>query len=463
MPIFLFHASCDRHSGVSEILSSYQILPRSRSIQQISNTSLIIIAFSVAFYARIITSLTPIPAALNHAHLILVPAASLAVLMTARTVNEKQIRTTWALLGGLFCLMTISLASALLNNAGMVNAVFLFLMLGEPFLLLAAIIALPLSKKNVWRLRQWVIGSSFVNMVAALIQWPLINAGLLWANGFDATDGMAGVFFVSGAGNYVSATVSLYFAFYYFTAKGAPLWQKLLIFCGAALQFQLADAKQVLLAFFLGWVMLALFNLRDIRKFLIQIVTIALTTALIVWCIHNVEIFSAFKNYADKQGAYGAGGAATQIKLAPFSVIPTYYESVLNWFLGLGPGHTVGRLGGWLLWENWNVLSPLGATVHSVSGELWTMVYDNWIAVESTLFSPFFGWAGIWGDLGLLGIGAYLFLGIVVLKDICVTSFCRFLVLSVAAFGLIFTQMEEPGFMLYCATILGIQWHEQNQ
>jgi hypothetical protein len=42
-----------------------------------------------------------------------------------------------------------------------------------------------------------------------------------------------------------------------------------------------------------------------------------------------------------------------------------------------------------------------------------------------------------------------------------VDNFCRFLLLSVAGFGLIFTQMEEPGFMFYVATTIGLRWHEQ--
>jgi hypothetical protein len=31
----------------------------------------------------------------------------------------------------------------------------------------------------------------------------------------------------------------------------------------------------------------------------------------------------------------------------------------------------------------------------------------------------------------------------------------------VAGFGFIFTQMEEPGFMFYTATMLGLRWQEQ--
>jgi hypothetical protein len=129
--------------------------------------------------------------------------------------------------------------------------------------------------------------------------------------------------------------------------------------------------------------------------------------------------------------------------------------------VGLGPGHTVGRLGGWLIKENWNILGPLGATVHPLSNDMWLEVYQNWIALESTMFSPFFGWAGLWGDLGLLGLGIYLYLGWTVWHYLCPDDLSKFLLLSVAGFGLIFTQMEEPGFMLYSAFLIGTRWHEQ--
>ena len=77
------------------------------------------------------------------------------------------------------------------------------------------------------------------------------------------------------------------------------------------------------------------------------------------------------------------------------------------------------------------------------------------------MFSPFFGWAGLWGDLGMLGLGTYLYLGWVVWHYLCPDDLSKFLLLSVAGFGLVFTQMEEPGFMLYSAFLIGIRWHER--
>jgi hypothetical protein len=114
-----------------------------------------------------------------------------------------------------------------------------------------------------------------------------------------------------------------------------------------------------------------------------------------------------------------------------------------------------------LLKENWAILGPLGATRHPASDAILNQYYHSWLAMESTMFSPMFGWAGIWGDIGWLGLGAYLLLGFLVWHYVCVDNYCKFLILSTAAFGLIFTQMEEPGYMLFTAAMIGLRWQEK--
>ncbi|MGB5710690.1 MAG: hypothetical protein WBM44_07240, partial [Waterburya sp.] len=82
------------------------------------------------------------------------------------------------------------------------------------------------------------------------------------------------------------------------------------------------------------------------------------------------------------------------------------------------------------------------------------------VASGSTMFLPFFGWAGIWGDLGFLGLGAYLYLASIVWRNLCSDNMSQFLLLTVLSFGLIFTQMEEPGYMLLTAALIALQWQE---
>jgi hypothetical protein len=404
---------------------------------------LAIAAFSSAFYSRII--------------------CSVIILTTSRPKNSRQIVIVWMLLAGLLILLASMIASALINNAGIVNIIFDFLLLGEPFMLLLSIICVPMATKSFEFFRTWMINSSWINMVLAFIQWPLLKFHKISAGDLDETDGMAGVFFVSGAGNYVSSTVSIYFGIYYLMyGEKAPVWLRYGSLVAAFLQLQLSDSKQVLFALLIGWIALVVLTMKSLEKTLGYIILIVVFVIAFYWCVQNLEAFGAFKNYLYKDGVYGPNGEATRIKPIAFNLIPTFYQTSLNWLLGLGPGHTAGRLGGWLLKENWAILGPLGATIHPASTAMLDAYFGSWLALESTMFCPMFFWAGIWGDLGFAGLGAYLLLGVIIWRYVCVDNFCRFLLLSVAGFGFIFTQMEEPGYMFYTAALIGLRWHEHN-
>jgi hypothetical protein len=424
---------------------------------------LVIAAFSSAFYSRITCSVTRLPSVLNHLHFLIVPLTMFIILSSSRPKNPRQIAIVWMLLAGLLIFLSTMIASALINNAGYVNIIFDFLLIGEPFMLLLSIICVPMSIKSLNYFRTWMINSSWINMALAFIQWPLLKFHKISAVNLDETDGMAGVFFVSGAGNYVSSTVSIYFGIYYLMyAKEFPSWMRYGALVAAFFQLQLSDSKQVLFALLVGYIFLVVLTMKSLEKTLGYIILIVISMIAFYWCVEHVDAFGAFKNYLHKDGVYGPDGEATRIKPIAFNIIPTFFHSPLNWLLGLGPGHTAGRLGGWLLKENWAILGPLGASIHPASNALLEAYFGSWLALESTMFCPLFFWAGIWGDLGLAGLGAYLLMGFIIWRYVCVDNFSRFLLLSVAGFGFIFTQMEEPGYMFYTAAIIGLRWHEKN-
>ena len=106
------------------------------------------------------------------------------------------------------------------------------------------------------------------------------------------------------------------------------------------------------------------------------------------------------------------------------------------------------------------LLTPLGATIHPASKAVWSAAGASWLGNQSSMFSPLFGWAGIWGDLGWLGLGSFIYIWYVVWRRLCLDDLSKFLVLTVLIFGLIFSQMEEPGYMVYIAIIIGIRWQE---
>ena len=76
------------------------------------------------------------------------------------------------------------------------------------------------------------------------------------------------------------------------------------------------------------------------------------------------------------------------------------------------------------------------------------------------MFSPMFGWAAIWGDFGLVGLAVYLSLGIALYALVCTNDISKFMLFSVFVVGWVFTQMQEPAYMLTISVLLGLNWHE---
>jgi len=427
----------------------------------IDNTSLIIFAFSVVFYSRIFCSITHAPSILNIAHFAIVPFVLVVVLLTSQAKDRQQIAIVYSFLFAIIFFLVVVLASALWNNTGLINAIVSFMMLCEPFIFLLAIVCIPMSLKSITRIKKWLIWSALINFVLAAFQKPLIDAGKLYANGFNGTDGCGGVFFVSGAGNYVSASVSVAFALYFFTnEKTFPLWMRIVAIIAAFWQILFSDSKQIVLAYLIAWGLLVVVNIQDIGKTIKLLSAIAIFGYGFLWCIQNVEAFLAFTAWARPE-LYGPDGYAWYTKFYSVRSILSHYQSPLDWLFGLGPGHTVSRLGVWFLKDYSSILKPLGATTNPISQEAMNFCGSSWLCSGSTFFMPIFGWAGIWGDLGLLGVGAYLFLGYLAWQYFGLDDSSKITSLAVFVLGFIFTQMEEPGFMLFIVLILGIVWQER--
>ena len=427
-----------------------------------SNTNLIIFAFSVVFYGRIFTTVTPAPSILVHAHFVIVPLVLWIVLATAPQQNPDRIKLVRSLLLGLFILFLAILASALWNRAGFINAVASFMMLGEPMMFLAAIVYIPMSEGSFTKIQRWFMGSVLINFLLAAVQKPLIDAGRIDGYGFDGTDGCGGVFYVSGAGNYVSASVSIAFAIYFFfNGKKFPLWVRMAALSAASWQILFSDSKQIVFAYTVAWTLSILFNFKDVGKAIKLLLGIAVIGSAFFWCVQNLEAFSGFTAWA-RADLYGKNGDAWFTKFYSLRAILSEFDSWANWLFGLGPGHTVSRLGAWFLQDYGWILKPLGATTTSIGIQSRDFISNFWLAYSSSMFSPVFGWLGIWGDIGLVGLGAYLYLAYLVWQHFGLDNSLKITMLSILVMGFIFTQIEEPGYMLSISLLLGIAWHKKH-
>ncbi|EAW35498.1 hypothetical protein [Lyngbya sp. PCC 8106] len=418
-------------------------------------STLVLFGFSSAFFPRVLT-LLKFPSIINLAHLAIIPWLCIFILLKSKVKDRQQIAIVQELTIAVIIFFCVNIASAILNNAGLINACLNFLFFCEHFLLLIAIICLPLTPEKLLRFRAFIIFSSFTNTIFAYVQRYVLNLHLRQG----LADNIKGVFIGGGAGHVVGASVALTFGVYYFSAaKKIPILFRAAVAMATFWHMNMADAKQALLVFGVAGIILLISKFQNIVEALKYITGGTIFAYVFFWAVENVEALGGFQTWMRPE-IYGPEGEATLLKTATFRIVPTFYDSPLHPLLGLGPGHTVGRLGGWMLREYDSLLRPLGSTEHPASIAVWQAVGDSWLGDQSSMFSPLFGWAGIWGDVGWLGLISFLYIWWVVWRRLCFDDISRLLALTPLVFGLVFTQMEEPGYMLYVASIIGLRWQE---
>lgn len=423
----------------------------------VRSSTLILWAIASAFFPRVLGAIG-FPSAINFLHFLVVPLACGIALGQAR--SRSRILALKPILIGLVLLLLLIIASSTLNGAGAINAVLDYVLLIEPFILVLGIISLRLTSEQTHRFRLWIVRFALVNILFAMVQKFVLRLDRFSGPDGVGGDNIKGVFLHQGAGHVIGASVSMTFAVYYFAAvKKHPLWMRIAVLVGAVTQVIASDAKQVLLAFLVALMLLMATKFTNIGQAIRYMAIAGLFIALIIWAANTV--FPALNTWIRPE-IYGPDGEATQLKLAGFRIIPTFYDSPLNWFFGLGPGHTIGRLGGWMLREYSALLEPLGSTTSPATGAVWAAVGASWLGNQSSMFSPLFGWAGIWGDLGLLGLAAYLYLWLALWHQLSRDDVSKYIMLTVFVFGLIFSQLEEPAYTLFVGSLLGLRWQERH-
>jgi hypothetical protein len=425
----------------------------------IKNSYLILFTFATAFFPRIISTFINALAPINFLHFASVILLTFTTIFTTKVKSRQQILISKQIILGLFLLLLICSASAFFNKTGVINIILSFLMLAEPFMLLLAIICIPMSYLSFEKLQSWLTRFLFLHIFLIYFQFFVLRYHFL--PGYY--DNIQGVFYRSGSGHVVGASVSTSFAAYYFMMfKSQALWKRVLVVGLSFGNVILSDAKQVIVVFVVAYLLLAFFELKDLRKSILYLSATIIFIILFSWAVNSFEFLASYKTWIRPEIYEYPDGEANKLKLSGIRIILAHYHSNWNWFLGLGPGQTIGRLGGWMLRDYSNLLMPLGATQSSIGDEVWNYVASSWLAEGSSFFLPFWGWAGIWGDLGFLGLGVYLYLASIVWCQLCTDRFAKLMMLTVFVHGLIFTQMEEPGFMLLIAMLIGLNWQQKH-
>ena len=424
-------------------------------------STLPIIALAIAFFPRLL-NVAGFPNSINFIHLVIVPLITSVMIFKEKSLHRTQARTIRGLGLVLLLFFTSATVSAFLNEAGIINLIFGFLLLAEPFFLFLAIACIPITPGLTQNMEKWIIGFGLFHVAFAIFQKYVLlwDVCLCSPGGYGEGDAIKGVFLDQGSGHVVSASVAVSLGIYYFFAmRHQPIWIRLLVFLAGLLNIVLSQANQVAFVLMAAFAALSLIKMKDIIKAIFYIILSIFIYFLFVWAIANVPVLSSFNTWI-RPGLYGPDGEVTQLKLSGIRIILEHMENPLYWFFGLGPGHTAGRLGGWILREYSHLLLPLGATVHPIPSLIWAATGATWVGTQgSTFFSPFFGWAAIWGDFGLIGLSLYIYLYFILWQEFESDDLTHYLMLTIFVHGFIMTQMEEPGYMLYMFALLGLRWH----
>lgn len=301
----------------------------------IPSSNLIVLAFATAFFSRVLDT-AGAPATINFLHFVSIPLACGLTLFTSNSRNKASLKTTRSIIGGLFLLLMIIIASAVVNEAGMINALLDFMLLAEPFIFLLSIIYLPLSLAKLIQIKKRFFSFFGIHLLLVFIQKYILRTDTWEWVGMEGADRIQGAFFISGSGHVVGCSVSLTFALYYLLQeKKSPLWLRGFIFTAAMWNIIIADGKQVILTFMLAMILLFLIRLNDIVVASKYIICGIILGFVFWWCISNLSAFAAFNTWI-RPDIYGLDGEATLLKTSVFRIVPAHYDSILNWFFGLG-------------------------------------------------------------------------------------------------------------------------------
>lgn len=401
------------------------------------NSNLIILALSLLMFSRLAEYVLNLPSVINMIHF---PFILILFILYYKKSPKKLFML-------LILLLFVIIISAILNSAGIINIILEFILLSEPILLLIFIERSKLNESEVRRITQFLILIGILQIPFSYYQWFVHNSN---------ADFVRGIFLGMNAGAHVVSAIIFVCIVLIIYINSLNTKQKIITISFLFSVIALTDAKQVVLALIISLLILAVLEIKS-RKLFVRYSIIFISIVIALFYLGNIMYPNS--NYLDKnfwqQGFNG--------KMIAFSVFNEYVDSTDDWLLGFGPGHTVGRLA-FMLPEYPIMLDSFGATTSTITSQVFIEQQNNYLTnsiTGSSVFSPFFSFAGILGDLGILGLSMYLLILICVFLTYCSTPHSKFILIFVCILGLIFEWLEEPNFVLYSFSTIAIIYKSQ--
>ncbi len=408
----------------------------------------VIAAVSAACLLRVAVWLG-MPAFLGFVHFPLVLGAVLtSTLKTSRLdALAKKLRI------GLVLLLLISILSTLLNGGEPLRPFVDWLVFLEPFLLLFALIASPpgaKATKFLWR----------IILTISALQLPLgVYQLIVYAN--HNPDLVQGTFVGQGAGAHVAGAVSLTGVFLCIARAAYRPMAKMLpwYLIAAALMFLLpvlADAKQAIVCFLPGLMVLIVLSGR------MSLGRLLAPTAVGTLLLSLAYIYYPPLQFVSNTDLISSGLSAKMIGVR--DVVRHLNNAPGGWLIGLGPGNSISRVAmltsGGIVKED-SPVARLGLKLAPTTREMLYVNNKNYLSSASSVWSTISSWLGLLGDLGILGLLTYLWICTSVWKALSQrntweTAAARGTMIMAGLLALFFSWLEEPGFTLLLAAVIGL-------
>ncbi len=398
-------------------------------------------------FSRLFTGLFYMSSILDFSHFPLVLGA---VFIAINTRNVSQPRIISYISRGIIALLFLSIISWAINGGEFLRPVLNWLVFCEPFLLIYALLRNPPDSRMtsvIWR----------VILIMAFIQIPI---GLWQGFTLGWGDPMQGTFVNLGAGAHVIGIVAL-IGVIICIARGITEIvndRKFLWFIGAFILFLVpifSDAKQAIVAF-IPALFLVIFTTSHIRMTnwlplcIISIIILGITFYCyqpLLW-ITNLNLMYA----------------GLLLKWDGISIVSSKMSTTAGaWIWGLGPGNTVSRvallsIGG--LVKSDSPVSLLGLQLSPITAEVLRLSTTG-VGEYSSIWSGVSSWLALLGDIGLIGLGLYVWIawklwhafGYVRSWE---TAVAKGVLLMIGLLGIIWAWLEEPSVTLTAALVIGL-------
>ncbi len=405
-----------------------------------------------ATLSRVVVAMGIAPSMINFVHF---PLTCGAVLI-AVACGAQRSAAARSIAAGAMALLVLSFISWLFNGGEFLRPILNWLVFLEPFFIVYALAGSPLHANQRTGLWALVLAITFLQLPITI--WQKLTVGTM------DPDFVQGTFIGLGAGHHVVGGVAL-LGTLVCTARGlstTAFTQRLAWLAAGALLFVipvLSDAKQNIAAFLpvLGLLLLTF-----------QARWAALIAAMPVIAL---TLFIAFTTYEPLQAITSSSSVQRGIRAKTQGVrivADRLSESPAGWPFGLGPGNSVSRVALMGMDRYLKPDSPvalLGLGLAPTTQQIWKMgaeASQGWLFSGSSVWTGISSWTALLGDLGLIGLGLYLWMSWTLWRHLQTirrrwqTAAAKSGLLMASLLGVIYSWLEEPAFTLLAALVVGL-------